>query len=141
MIILDTNVVSETVKPRPDESVLNWLSEQDPEQFFLCGPCLMEQSYGAERYARKTGSRRFVDHLEDLSKVRFAGRIIEFVDPAPVLAGRIRADRESAGRPMSTPDAMIAAICRAHGATLATRNVRDFEGVGIALVNPFEPAG
>ena len=139
MILLDTNVVSETNKPIPNEAVLEWLEAQEESEIFICGPGLMEQSYGAERYFQKTGSRRYLDHLREIED-QFRDRILEWVNPAPVVAGRIRAERDRIGRPIAMPDAMIAAICIVHGATLATRNVRDFEGLDLKLVNPFEPA-
>lgn len=141
MIVLDTNVVSEGVKPAPDATAMNWLQAQDTALVFVCGPGLMEHFYGAERYFQKTGSRRYLDYLSQIKGVEFRGRILEFVDPALVVAGRLRADRDGLRRPISIPDAMIAAICLAHGATLATRNVRDFDGLNLKLVNPFEPVG
>lgn len=140
MIILDTNVISEGVKPKPDPTTMQWLEQQDLYDLFLTGPGLMEQTYGAERYFLKTGSRRYLDYINRLVRDEYRGRIFEFVDPCPSLAGKLRAERESVGRPISLPDAMIAAICLANGATLATRNVRDFDGLNLKLVNPFEPA-
>jgi len=139
MIVLDTNIISEGVKPKPDPMVERWLDSQDPSLLFLAGPVLMEQSYGAERFFLKTGSRRYLAYLKRI-EIDYRGRILEFGDPAPISAGRIRAERESMGRPISVQDAMIAAICLINGATLATRNVRDFDGLNLKLVNPFEPA-
>jgi predicted nucleic acid-binding protein len=101
----------------------------------------MDQAYGAERIFLRSGSSRYHDALEILIQKRFRGRILEFVDPAPLVAGKLRAKRASMGRPVGVQDAMIAAICLVHGATLATRNVRDFDGLGLAVVNPFEPGG
>jgi predicted nucleic acid-binding protein len=69
---------------------------------------------------------------------RFRNRILDFDADAPVIAGTLRARRESTGRPFSIVDSMIAAICLINGATLATRNVRDFDGLDLKLVNPFE---
>ncbi len=140
MIVLDTNVLSEGDKPQPDRLVLQWFRRQDPLALYLCGPVTMEQSYGAERFHLRTGSDRYLKTFDRMID-RFRGRILEFSGDAPAAAGRLRAVRERAGRPISVNDSMIAAICLAHGATLATRNVRDFEGLGLKLVNPFEPAG
>jgi len=138
MILLDTNVVSEFTRSKPDENVLAWYDRQDVSSLHLSGPVVMELAYGAERFLRKTGSARFSRVLERLLKDEFQSRILDFAHPAPVLAGAMRAQRESAGRPLSVVDAMIAAICMAHDATLATRNVRDFDGLDLAVVNPFE---
>jgi predicted nucleic acid-binding protein len=138
MIILDTNVVSDSTKPAPSRAVEDWLDNQRRSDVYLCGPVIMEQAYGAERFFNKTGSRRYLDILDDLINEKFRDQIIEFLDPAPVITGKIRASREKIGRPIAVQDAMIAAICLIHGATLATRNVRDFDGLDLKLVNPFE---
>ena len=100
----------------------------------------MEQSFGAERFYLRTGSDRYILSFERLLAIQFRGRILDFSEGAPVLTGRLRAKRESAGWPISVQDAMIAAICLSHDATLATRNTKDFEGLDLKLVNPFEGA-
>jgi hypothetical protein len=138
VIILDTNIVSEASRPIPDPNVVKWFGKQDLLDLYLCGPVVMEQSFGAERFLNKTGSDRHIRGLDHLITERFSGRIIEFAGPVPRLAGRLRAMRERIGRPIGLSDAMIAAICLAHDATLATRNVRDFDGLDLKLVNPFE---
>ncbi len=138
MIILDTNVVSEFGKPSPDGQVSRWLEHNPIGDLYLCGPVVMELSFGAEDYLRRTGLDRYLKALKIHTENRFKGRIVEFVDPAPELAGRLRAEERARGRVLGLPDAMIAAIAIVHGATLATRNVRDFEGLGVKLVNPFE---
>lgn len=138
MIVLDTNIVSELDKPAPDKNVTDWLVRQNTSQLYLSGPTVMEQAYGAEKILLRSGSNRYHTALETLTQVRFRGRILEFVEPAPLVAGKVRATREKMGRPVSIQDSMIAAICLVHGATLATRNVRDFDGLDLKLVNPFE---
>jgi predicted nucleic acid-binding protein len=138
VIILDTNVVSEASRTIPDLHVVEWFRRQDLLNLYLCGPVVMEQSFGAERFLNKTGSDRHVRALDHLISKQFSGRIVDFVSPIPRLAGKLRAMREKIGRPISLSDAMIAAICMAHDATLATRNVRDFDGLDLRLVNPFE---
>jgi predicted nucleic acid-binding protein len=138
VIILDTNVVSEASKPSPDPNVSEWFRKQDILELYLCGPVVMEQSFGAERFSSKTGSDRYVRVLDQLVARQFAGRIVESSGSIPRLAGKLRAGRDRIGRPISLCDAMIATICLAHGATLATRNVRDFDGLDLKLINPFE---
>jgi predicted nucleic acid-binding protein len=138
VIVLDTNVVSEASKPMPDSNVTAWFRNQDLLALYMCGPVIMEQSFGAERFLSKTGSDRYVRVLDRLITQQFTGRIVEFSGSIPRLAGKLRAARESNGRPISLSDAMIAAICLAHDATLATRNVHDFDGLDLKIINPFE---
>jgi predicted nucleic acid-binding protein len=97
----------------------------------------MEQVFGAERNFLKSGSSRYIESFNRL-RGEYANRILALDAMASELAGRLRARRDSRGRPLSIGDAMIAAICLVHGATLATRNVRDFDGLDLKLVNPFE---
>ncbi|MGO7215666.1 type II toxin-antitoxin system VapC family toxin [Rhizobium leguminosarum bv. viciae] len=138
MIVLDTNVISEFAKPLPSEKVKAWILRQDGSRIWLCTVGLMEQIYGAERVFLKTGSDRFSRAIENLVKGQFRDRIAGWDLETAMATGRLRAKRESIGRPISVQDAMIAAICLANGATLATRNTRDFEGLDLKLVNPFE---
>ncbi len=138
MIVLDTNVVSEASKPAPDPNVSTWFGKQNLLELYMCGPVVMEQSFGAERFLAKTGSDRYIRVLDRLISQQFSGRIVEFSGLSPRLAGKLRAGRERSGRPIGLSDAMIAAICIAHDATLATRNVSDFEGLDLKIVNPFE---
>jgi len=137
MILLDTNIVSELQKPLPNPVVHRWLASTGIATTFICGPVLMEQAFGAELHLLKSGSRRYVENLEGL-RAEYAQRILALDDAACELAGRLRARRQSHGRPLSIGDSMIAAICLVHGAALATRNVRDFDGLDLKLVNPFE---
>jgi predicted nucleic acid-binding protein len=137
MIVLDTNIVSELEKPKPDPFVHHWLASTGIENTCLCGPVMMEKAYGAEKYRLKSGSERYVVSLAKL-RSEYVGRILPLDGTASELAGQLRAVRESGGRPLSIGDAMIAAICIVHGATLATRNARDFDGLDLKLVNPFE---
>jgi len=136
-IVLDANVVSEADKPSPAAAAVGWVERQDQLSLYLCSPVIMELAYGAERYRLRTGSDRYRKLLVDVAE-RFRGRVIEFDGACPALAGRLRAQRERIGRSINMPDVMIAAICIVHGATLATRNVRDFEGLALKVINPFE---
>lgn len=140
MIVLDTNVISEIRRPNTHSSVAAWLAATDLQQTYLCGPVFMEQAYGAERHYRKFASVRYRESLQRLL-AEFAGRTLPMNTEAWCRAGELRAVRDSRGRPISIGDSMIAAICIMHGATLATRNTSDFDGLDLKLVNPFEAAG
>ncbi len=139
MIVLDTNVISEGIKERPDPAVALWMQETNETDLFLCDIVVMELCFGAERTLHRAGSDRYLRTLTDLLAL-FRGRVLGLPLDAAILTGKLRARRESAGRPIAVSDAMIAAICLHHGATLATRNVKDFEGLDLKLVNPFEGA-
>ncbi|KQV10381.1 twitching motility protein PilT [Rhizobium sp. Root1203] len=138
MIVLDTNVISELSKSTPHEGVKAWLFRQDRSRLYLCTVVLMEQTYGAERIMLETGSDRYFRAIDNLLAGQFRDRVSVWDADAAFMTGRLRARRESLGRPISIQDAMIAAICLTHGATLATRNTKDFEGLDLKLVNPFE---
>ena len=140
MIVLDTNIASELMKASMDANVLSWLRRSGRGEHYLVTTSVMEMWYGAERFHRKTGSAKLIDATENLVNKRFAGKILPLDLASAALSGRIRAARVSAGHAITVQDAQIAAICLQHGATLATRNTKDFEGLDLKLVNPFEGA-
>jgi toxin FitB len=137
MIVLDTNVISDSSQLKPSQIVTAWLDRQATSSLFLAVPVIAELSAGAREFERKTGSRRYIIPM-DLLVSDYRDRIIDFDREAAVLFGVVIAKRNSIGRPITSMDAMIGAICLVHDATLATRNVRDFDGLDLKLVNPFE---
>lgn len=140
MIVLDTNIVSEIAKLTIHPAVIKWLRRRSMPELFVCVTTGMELAYGAEKVFIRDRSMRFIAMMEETLERRFLGRILGFTIENAIMAGRLRAKRESMGRPISVQDAMIAAICLSHDATLATRNTKDFEGLDLKLVNPFEGA-
>ena len=140
MIILDTNVISETSKPRPDPRLVLWLSAQESENLFLTCVTVMEIAYGGEKYRLKSGSQRYLNRLHELTENIYRNRILSLESAVAINSGFLRARREMSGFSMSVQDAQIAAICLSHDATLATRNTKDFEGLDLSFVNPFEGA-
>lgn len=137
MIVLDTNIISEPPRTGADSRLLEWLNEQEAESLHLTTPTIAEMAKGAEVFFSKTGSLRHRRYLEHVVET-YRGRILDFNLEASRLFGQVVARRQMAGRPISVMDAMIAAIAIAHGATLATRNIRDFDGLDLNLTNPFE---
>lgn len=135
MIVLDTNVLGELTRPNPAPDVLEWVDVQPASELATTSVTLAESLYGVARLPdgrRKIELERVVVAIFD----RFQGRIWSFdVSTANEYADLVAA-RFRDGRPISFEDAQIAAICRARGATLATRNVKDFDGVGVEVVNP-----
>jgi predicted nucleic acid-binding protein len=137
MIVLDTNVISEATKPKPSLLVEAWFAAQSMSDLYLSDVTIMEQSFGAERFWLRSGSVRYKEKLNETLAV-YSRRILAFERHIAIETGKLLARREAIGRAMSVQDAMIAAICLTHGATLATRNTKDFEGLDLKLVNPFE---
>ena len=138
MIILDTNVVSETMRPRPDESALRWLDSQLQTDLYVTSISISEIFFGLECMA---DGRRKLDlkaRLQKLLARGFDGRILDFTLESARHYGAIMAARRAAGRPLAAPDGQIAAISRQHDAMIATRNTRDFQDCGIKIINPFD---
>jgi hypothetical protein len=137
MTIVDTNVVSEILKPTPAPQVRRWFFEHTTGDLVTTAITKAELLLGAALLS--PGRRRAVLEaaLDKLFAADFAGRVLPFDEAAASEYPRIVLPRRAAGRPISLADAQIAAIARAHGATLATRNTADFEGCGLRLVNPF----
>ncbi len=138
MIVLDTNVISEAWRPKPNSAVLNWLQAQPTATLYLCTPVLAELRYGIERLQpsrRKDSLTASVDRLEAEG---YRDRILPLDSAAAAEFGRLAVKRERMGRRMAPIDALIAAIILTHGAALATRDTRDFSDLGFDVINPFD---
>lgn len=138
MIVLDTNVVSEPLRPAPDEEVVAWLDAQHVETLYLTAVTLAELRYGV--VALPGGRRQQTLHrrLEDEVVPLFAGRVLAFDEGASREYARLQATARAAGRPMGVMDALIAATCASYGHALATRNVSDFADTGLDLIDPWK---
>lgn len=138
MIVLDTNVLSELMRPEPDARVLRWLGEQPAARVFTTSITQAEILHGI--VLLPAGKRR--DALEAAAKAmfdeEFEGRVLAFDSAAAPAYAAIARDRRRAGRPISHFDAQIAAIAAVHEAAVATRNAADFDGCGIAVVDPWQ---
>ncbi|MCY3783640.1 MAG: type II toxin-antitoxin system VapC family toxin [Chloroflexi bacterium] len=133
--LLDTNVVSEMMKHRPSPRVVAFLARQ--ADFWLAALVVHELEFGLQLTPQ--GRRR--DRLQaDLSRFLgiYAERILDFDRASAEWAARLRADAARKGRPSNLADMLIAGTAKAHGLAIATRNVRDFEGMDIDVVNPWE---
>lgn len=137
MILLDTNVLSELMRPEPDARVLQWVGEQPAARVFTTSITQAEILHGI--LLLPAGKRRlaFDEAARAMFEEDFAGRVLAFGSDAALPYARIASDRRRAGRPISNFDAQIAAIAVAHGASVATRNVSDFEGCGIEVIDPW----
>ena len=140
MIVLDTNVVSELMRPVPSGRVLRWLNAQAPDDLWLNSVVVSELLFGLARLPAGSRKRQLIDAFAAMLNEDFAGRVLPFDLEAAVIYAELAAGREASGRPVAMADAQIAAICLVHGGALATRNLKHFEGLGLVLVNPWERA-
>jgi toxin FitB len=137
MVILDTNVLSELMRPKPSASVLAWIAKQPEAE--LCTTSITEAEifYGIEVLPK--GKRR--EHLTTAAEVVFAedfsGRVYGFDSAAARAFSKIASSRRTSGRPISQSDAQIAAIAKAKRAKVATRDVKGFEQCGVDVVDPW----
>jgi predicted nucleic acid-binding protein len=135
--LLDTNLVSEWTKPRPNPGVVRWLADADEDRVFISVVTIAELRHGVERLAIGRRRKRLNEWIEGELLFRFDERILP-IDAATADAwGRIVAHREGLGRPIGTMDAFIAATAQVHKLTLATRNQTDFQASVAAVVNPW----
>ena len=137
MIILDTNVLSELMRPAPSVQVLRWLAKHPPLRLFTTTITQAEILYGLELLPAGKRRAALESAVEAMFEEDFDGRILPFDSDAARVFPRIAAARRAAGRPTTQFDAQIAAIARSRGAVVATRNTGDFEHCGIAVLNPW----
>jgi predicted nucleic acid-binding protein len=137
MIILDTNVLSEILRPRPDDGVLAWLARPPRASLFTTTITRAEVFYGVSVLPSGTRKQNLWDATLGIFNVDFSGQVLGFDSDAADAYAAIAAHRKSVARPISQFDAMIAEIARSRGATLATRNTKDFVDCGIEIVDPW----
>lgn len=138
MIIVDTNVISELFRPAPAKQVETWLAEQDGANLYFTTIGEAELRQGVA--ILPSGKRRtaLTRAIEGVLEEDFRDRILPFDRPAASAYAAIAAERRALGRPISQFDCQIAAIARAHGASVATRNTSDYESCGVDLLNPWD---
>jgi predicted nucleic acid-binding protein len=138
MIILDTNVLSELMRSEPDLAVLGWLSAKPAPIVFTTSITQAEILHGIRVLPDGRRRQAFEAAATAMFEEDFFGRVLAFDGGSARAYASIAADRRRAGRPISQFDAQIAAIAAANGASVATRNVSDFEGCGIGVINPWK---
>jgi hypothetical protein len=136
MIVVDTNIISELMRPAPSPMIVDWVRRQRPSELCTTAVTVAEIRYGLERLP---DGRRKNDLLEAVGEIfrSFGDYVFPFDTAAAGHYARIVTHRDKIGRPMDGFDGQIAAICRARRADLATRNVRDFEETGIKIIDPW----
>lgn len=137
MIILDTNVISEIFRPSPERRVVDWLASLEGD-VAITSIALAELLAGVRRLPDGRRREALAGRIEvALAPYRGSGAVLPFDDVAAGRYAGVLVARDRAGAPISTADAQIAAICLAHGAICATRNVKDFQHTGVELVDPW----
>ncbi|HKD85710.1 MAG TPA: type II toxin-antitoxin system VapC family toxin [Terriglobales bacterium] len=138
MIVLDTNVLSELMRPAPSAQVSAWAARQAAAELFTTAITEAEIFYGIELVSK--GKRRdgLLSAAEALFNETFANRVLGFDSSAAQAYAQILAHCRRIGKPIAHADAQIAAIAYIHKAPLATRNISHFEACGISLINPWE---
>ena len=138
MIVIDTNVVSELMRLRPEPTVMAWFSGRDSAELYLTAITEAELRAGAAVLPAGQRRERLSAEVEAMIREDFAGRVLPFDSAAARTYAEIAASRGSRGRPILEADGQIAAIARSRGMAVATRNVRDFADTGIDAANPWE---
>lgn len=133
-VVLDTNVLSEQLKATPSDRVSAWIDGR--RDLAITVVSLQEMAFGAHLVHDEDAQSRYLEALEFI-RVQFQSSTFAVGPDEAIMAGAALGSRRRAGRPMSIPDAQIAGICLTTGSSLATRNVKDFEGLGIELIDPW----
>ena len=137
MIIIDTDIVSEMMKPAPATAVMEWFNEQEAVSLYLTTITIAEIGYGIRALANGKRRRLLTEGFEALLTVAFEDRILDFDEAAARRYGDVMGNRKEMGRPLAILDGQIIAIAKANAYAVATRNIRDFEYCGLTIINPF----
>jgi hypothetical protein len=135
--LLDTNVVSEWMKPQPNAGVVTWLANVDEDGVFISVVTLTELRFGIERMVAGVRRKRLEEWLQRELPIRFDGRILPVDEIVADASGRVAARSQAAGRHIEAIDAFLAATAEVHRLTLVTRNQRDFRAVLKTTLNPW----
>lgn len=137
MIVLDTNVVSELIRPVPSEQVLDWVDAQRTADLVITAVTLAELRVGVAVMPRGRRRNTVAQQIEEIFVEEFGASALPFDSDCSAVYAELIAGRRQAGRPIGALDAQIAAICVHNGASLATRNTRDFSECGVELHDPW----
>ena len=138
MIVLDTNVISEPMKPGADPAVQAWLDRQDAETLYLTATTLSELLFGMEALRAGRRKRGLAAAIEQLLDRLFGERILAFDRSAAVAYAAMVSRAAARGLAISVPDGQIAAVAAVHGFSVATRDTGPFRAAGVPVINPWE---
>jgi predicted nucleic acid-binding protein len=139
VIIIDTNVISELMRAKPDPAILGWFRHRPLAELATTAINLAEIRHGLARLPFGRRRRELEATFNSLAARGFADRVFDFDSAAAEVFGDLVVARERAGRRLEGFDGLIAAIARSRGLPIATRNVDDFQGCGIVMINPWRP--
>jgi predicted nucleic acid-binding protein len=138
--LLDTNVISEWVRPQPDRNVIAWTAGLDEDRAFISVISFAEIRRGIEMLPNGRKRERLAAWLAEDLPARFEQRVLDIDLRVAETWGTLLARGQKIGLTIGSMDAFIAATARAHGLTLATRNIKDFQRLGLSLLDPWQPA-
>mgnify|MGYP000994373250 CR=1 FL=1 len=136
--LLDTNVISELIAKQPNDQVLQWLDQLDPESVYLSVITIGELRKGIEKLAESRRKDELHIWLTDELLVRFGNRILALDIDVMLVWGELVGRFERRGRPLAAIDSLIAALALTHSCSLVTRNEADFKDVGVKIINPWK---
>jgi predicted nucleic acid-binding protein len=137
MIVLDTNVVSEAMKPEPDPAVRAWLNDQAAQTLYLSSVTLAELLFGIRALPSGTRKDRLAQTLDGLMGL-FRDRVLSFDIDAARHYAELAVTAKVAGRGFPTPDGYIAAIAASRGFIVASRETAPYEAASVTVINPWE---
>lgn len=137
MIVVDTNLISEVMRPKPDSSVIEWLDHQETSHLYLTTITLAEIRYGFGVMPDGKRKQHLTTQFEAYVDMGFEGRILDFTADDASRYADLMSHRRRVGVPMSMADGQIAAIASVNHFAVATRNIKDFEECGLELIDPF----
>ncbi len=137
MIILDTNILSEMMRPQPNQQVIQWLNQQPSTELFISSISIAEIEYGLYIMPQGKRKQQLQVRFNQFIERAFQYRVVNFDDKAAKIYGKVMGEGRRNGHPMSVPDGQIAAMALSHQAMIATRNTKDFDTCGAVLINPF----
>ena len=135
--LLDTCIISETRLKAPNRGVINWLSHQEADMLYLSAITIGEITNGIARLGATKKAKELIGWLDELQR-SFDGRILSIDAKVAECWGRLLSENERVGKPRPAIDALICATAKVYNLTLVTRNVKDMEGMGVKIFNPFD---
>ena len=135
MIVLDTNVVSEPLKPKPELAVLRWLDAQEPQTLYITAVVWIELLAGVAELPQGRRRTALTKALKEQVLALFGSRVLPFDLPAAEALAKNHASAQAQDNPIGFADCAIASVASAQGCALATRNTRDFKGGDVVLID------